>query len=264
MFEVLYWSSWDWIYLFLFGVAIIAGVVDAIAGGGGLITVPSLMLVGLPPMTALGTNRLQAVIGELTTSVMFLSSQECPKEGVWLGLIFTTVGAVFGTVAVGLVDKGLLEILLPVLMVIIACYSLFSQKLKFDGQAKALIANRRFMIMCGLLLGFYNGFFGPGTGSFWMLSFVTLLGYTIKQATMATKPLNLIGNVISLVVFVYLNQVDYKMGMMMGAGQIIGSFIGSKCVFSFGNKLIRPVFISVTLIMTTKIIYENVTMYGFV
>ncbi len=81
----------DWVYVFLFFIAIIAGVVDAIAGGGGLITVPSLMLVGLPPMTALGTNRLQAVIGELTTSVMFLSSKECPKQGLWLGLIFTSI-----------------------------------------------------------------------------------------------------------------------------------------------------------------------------
>ncbi len=254
----------DWIYVFLFFIAIIAGVVDAIAGGGGLITVPSLMLVGLPPMTALGTNRLQAVIGELTTSVMFLSSKACPKQGLWLGLIFTSMGAVLGTVAVGLIDKALLEILLPVLMVTIACYSLFSQRLKDEYQAKALLSNGRFMIVCGLLIGFYNGFFGPGTGSFWMLAFVTLLGYTIKQATMTTKPLNLVGNVVSLVVFVWLSQVDYQIGLIMGAGQIIGSVIGSKCVFSLGNKLVRPVFISVTLIMTTKIIYENVTLYGVI
>ncbi len=149
-------------------------------------------------------------------------------------------------------------------MVTIACYSLFSQKLKKEYQAKALLSNGRFMIVCGSLIGFYNGFFGPGTGSFWMLAFVTLLGYTIKQATMTTKPLNLVGNVVSLVVFVWLSQVDYQIGLIMGAGQIIGSIIGSKCVFSLGNKLVRPVFISVTLIMTTKIIYENVTLYGVI
>ncbi len=254
----------DGVYFFLFFIAIIAGVVDAIAGGGGLITVPSLMLVGLPPMTVLGTNRLQAVIGELTTSVMFLSSKECPKQGLGLGLIFTAIGAVLGTVAVGLIDKGLLEILLPILMVIIACYSLFSQKLKAEYQAKALLSNERFMIMCGLVVGFYNGFFGPGTGAFWMLGFVSLLGYTIKQATMTTKPLNLIGNVISLILFVWLGEVDYQLGLVMGIGQIMGSIIGSKCVLSLGNKLVRPVFISVTLIMTSKIIYENIMMSGAV
>lgn len=257
-------SMAEWVYGCLFLVSIIAGVVDAIAGGGGLITVPCLLLVGLPPMSVLGTNRLQAVIGELTTSVMFLRSKQFPGKGLGLGLMCTSVGAVIGTLAVGVMDKETLEQLLPVLMVGITFYSIFAKKVKAAEATTAIFSNARFMIICGLLIGFYNGFFGPGTGSFWMLAFVTLLGYTIKQATMATKPLNLIGNVISLILFILLGQVDYQLGFVMGAGQIIGSIIGSKCVISFGNRLVRPVFISVTLIMTSKLIYENLTAGWFV
>ncbi len=252
-------SMAEWVYVFLFLVAVVAGVVAAIAGGGGLITVPSLLVVGLPPMTVLGTNRLQAVIGELTTSVMFIRNKQFPAKGLVLGVIFTSIGATLGTFAVGVMDKEILEKLLPVLMVGITFYSIFAKKLKATEASAALLSNARFMMICGLLIGFYNGFFGPGTGSFWMLAFVTLLGYTIKQATMATKPLNLIGNVISLVLFIWLGHVDYQLGLIMGAGQIIGSIIGSKCVISFGSRLVRPVFITVTLIMTSKLIYENLT-----
>ena len=262
--NVFQFSTADWVYVFLFLISIIAGVVDAIAGGGGLITVPSLLLVGLPPMTVLGTNRLQAVIGELTTSVMFMRNKQFPVQGIVLGLIFTSFGAVLGTLAVGVIDKQVLEKLLPILMVAITLYSIFAKKLKATEATEPVLSNTHFMVVCGLLIGFYNGFFGPGTGSFWMLAFISLLGYTIKQATMATKPLNLIGNVISLILFIWLGSVDYQLGLIMAGGQIIGSVIGSKCVISYGNRLVRPVFISVTLIMTSKLLYENFSSAWFV
>ncbi|MCE0496215.1 TSUP family transporter [Vibrio salinus] len=254
----------DWVYVFLFGIAIIAGIVDAIAGGGGLITVPALLLTGLPPMSVLGTNRLQAVIGELTTSFMYISSRQLPVKGIISGLICTSTGAVCGALAVSLIDKEALETLLPVLMVAITLYSVLSGKLKATEASEPKISTTHFMMLCGLLIGFYNGFFGPGTGSFWMLAFVTLLGYTIKQATMATKPLNLTGNFISLILFVFLGQVDYQLGLIMGIGQIIGSVIGSRFVLSYGTRLVRPVFITVTLIMTTKLIYEHVPVGWFI
>ncbi|RQW62655.1 TSUP family transporter [Vibrio viridaestus] len=255
-------SHYDlWIVLFLLVIAIFAGVVDAIAGGGGLITVPSLMLVGLPPMTVLGTNRLQAVIGELTTSLVYLKSKELPIKGLFIGVIATSVGAILGAYAVSILDKTMLEQLLPFLMVAVTLYSILSKRLKSDQASHPKLQPHSFMITFGLVIGFYNGFFGPGTGSLWMLSFIALLGYTLKQATMATKPLNLIGNVVSLVLFIMLGHVDYQLGLMMAIGQIIGSIIGSKCVLSYGTRMVRPVFISVTIIMTTKLLYENLRSY---
>ncbi|MGF1763250.1 TSUP family transporter [Aliivibrio kagoshimensis] len=257
-------NSSDSVYLLLFTIAVLAGVVDAIAGGGGLITIPSLLLLGLPPMVALGTNRLQAVIGELTTSLMFIFSKQLPTKGIVTGIFFTSIGALIGSFAVSIIDKESLEILLPIMMVAITVYSITSNKLKSTTTSIAKLSTPRFMVLAGLIIGFYNGFFGPGTGSIWMLAFVILLGYTIKQATMATKPLNLVGNIASLILFIVLGHVDYTLGLIMGAGQIIGSIIGSKFVITYGTRLVRPVFISVTMMMTAKLIYEHLPVELFV
>ncbi|MBF9002169.1 TSUP family transporter [Vibrio nitrifigilis] len=243
--------------LLLFVIAVVAAVVDAIAGGGGLITVPSLMIAGLPPVTVLGTNRFQAVIGELTTSFMYLRSGQLTWQQLKLGLLFTVIGSVFGSMMVSMLDKHTLEILLPVLMVAITLYSMTSSKLKATSSSAAKVATVSFMVFAGLILGFYNGFFGPGTGSLWMLSLVIFLGYTIKQATMVTKPLNLMGNVVSLGLFVYIGQVDYRLGLVMGIGQVVGSVLGSQLVLHHGPRFIRPVFICVTLLMTSKLLWEH-------
>lgn len=247
----------DSIYLLFFTIAVLAGVVDAIAGGGGLITIPSLLLLGLPPMVALGTNRLQAVIGELTTSLMFIVSKQLPTKGMGIGIVSTSIGALAGSFAVSIIDKESLEILLPIMMVAITVYSITSTRLKSTEASVAKLSTTKFMMIGGMVIGFYNGFFGPGTGSIWMLAFVILLGYTIKQATMATKPLNLVGNIASLILFIVLGHVDYTLGLIMGVGQIVGSIIGSKFVITYGTKLVRPVFISVTMTMTAKLIYEH-------
>jgi uncharacterized membrane protein YfcA len=250
----------EWSYVFLFIIAVIAGIIDAIAGGGGLITIPSLLLFGFPPMIALGTNKFQAVIGELTTSIMFITSKQLVTKGILLGILFTSIGALIGAFAVSLIDKSALQILLPIMMGGITIYSITSKKLKSTTSSKPKLSTIQFMILGGLIIGFYNGFFGPGTGSFWMVAFVVLLGYTLKQATMATKPLNLIGNLASLILFISIGEIDYTMGLVMGGGQIIGSIIGSKCVLSFGSRLVRPIFISVCMIMTIKLVYENISL----
>ncbi|WP_432455641.1 MULTISPECIES: TSUP family transporter [unclassified Agarivorans] len=245
------------IYLILFVVAIVAGVVDAIAGGGGLIAVPGLMLAGLPAMTVLGTNRFQAVIGELTTALSFLLHKQLNLKGLGLGIATTAAGALAGSYCVSLFNKELLEVLLPVLMLAITVYSILSKQLKTSAASPAKLSITQFMLICGPIIGFYNGFFGPGTGSIWMIAFVMLLGHTLKQATMMTKPLNLMGNIISLVFFIHLGSIDYAIGLTMGVGQVLGSLLGSRLVMSQGNRLIRPVFISVTLLMSAKLLYEQ-------
>ena len=250
-------SLLDSIEFWLFLAAVLAGLVDAIAGGGGLITVPSLLLAGVPPITALGTNRMQAVIGELTAFVTFLIHKQIPIHNLALGMGITAIGASLGSYAVTLFPKETLEILLPVLMIAITMYSIFSKKLQHVDNSYALLSSKRFMCLCGIGIGFYNGFFGPGTGSIWMLAFVILLGLTIKNASIATKPLNLIGNAVSLLVFVALGQVDYGLGLLMGAGQIFGSILGSLVVIKQGDKIVRPLFIGVTLLMTLKLLFEQ-------
>ncbi len=245
------------VLIWLFCAAFIAGIVDAIAGGGGLITVPSMMLAGVPPLVVLGTNRLQAVIGETTALITYWLNKEIKLKGFGLGILTTAIGAVLGSYSVSLFSKEVLQLLLPILMVCITFYSILSKRMKNNLTSTARISNRHFMMICGLAIGFYNGFFGPGTGSIWMVAFVILLGVTIKKATIATKPLNLVGNLVSLMFFIGLGSVDFTLGLVMGAGQILGSVIGSKIVIQNGDKVVRPVFITVTLFMTVKLLIES-------
>lgn len=249
-------SPFESLIVLLFFAAMIAGIVDAIAGGGGLITIPSLLLLGIPPVTALGTNRLQALIGELTACMTFVFYKSLPLKGLLLGLVMTAIGALLGTYSISLFSKESLEILLPIMMVIITFYAIFSKSLQRDGDIHPSISHSRFMVICGLSVGFYNGFFGPATGSIWILCFVILLGFSIKNASIATKPLNFMGNLVSFMFFVSLGAVDYTLGLVMGAGQIVGAAIGGRLVVFKGERIVRPIFIVVTLGMTIKLLYE--------
>ena len=255
--DILLSTPYENLLLILFMVAMIAGIVDAIAGGGGLITIPAMLILGVSPITALGTNRMQAVIGELTACVSFVRHGVMQFNYLLTGVLATSVGALIGTYCVSLISNDSLQILLPILMVGISIYSVLSKSLKKTTDTKPILANRDFMIMCGLLIGFYNGFFGPGTGSIWMVCFVMLLGITIKKASIATKPLNLAGNFVSLLFFIVLGNVDFTLGAVMGLGQIIGSIVGSRLVVYKGDTIVRPVFITMTLGMTFKLLYEN-------
>ena len=246
------------IFFWLFLAAMVAGVVDAIAGGGGLITVPSMLLAGIPPLTVLGTNRMQSAIGELTACVNFFIKKQLNIEGILIGIIATTIGTILGSYSISLFSNELLKIMLPILMIGITVYTVLSKRIRDNISVKTNISISPFMVISGLLIGFYNGFFGPGVGSIWMLAFVIFLGKTIKMASIAAKPLNLIGNIISLIFFMILGTVNYKVGLIMGAGQVIGASIGSHLIIKKGDQLVRPVFITVTVIMSLKLIYEGV------
>jgi len=223
--------------------ALAAGIIDTIAGGGGLVTMPALLFFGIPPHVALGTNRLQATIGELTAVVSFLREGKLNYRFLYRGIVFTVLGSVIGTSAVSVLEGDVLSLLLPFLLVMVAVYSLASHHLLgVDGKSARLNSNH-FMLLAGLGIGFYNGFFGPGTGSIWILAFVVLLGQGVALASINTKPLNFVGNLISLGVFLYLAQVNLMLGLLMGLGQVVGALIGSRMVILKGNTLVKPVFL---------------------
>lgn len=240
----------------LFFVAIIAGIVDTIAGGGGLITLPMLLFFNIPPVTALGTNRLQATIGEFSAIVFFIRKKALNFNFLRNGIIFTTIGAAIGTVLAYSINEKTLAFALPVLLLIMAVYSLFSHKVLKDVESHQLLSTQKFLVSSGLVIGFYNGFFGPGTGSIWILAFITLLGATASQATINAKPLNFIGNFVSLLVFLFLGKVSIIIGIIMGLGQILGAFIGSHLVINKGVKIIKPIFIIVVIAIAIKEFYN--------
>lgn len=240
--------------LFLTGLT--AGLVDSIAGGGGLITIPVLLGMGLPPQVALGTNKLQASFGSGSAMLAFIRSDTVRVGDCRSGIVFTAAGAVAGTMTVQLIDPSILRLLIPWLLAAIAVYTLLTPRLGYEEIHPRLQPNTLFML-AGLALGFYDGFFGPGTGSFWVMALMLGLGFNMTRATGHTKVMNFTSNFASLLLFIIGGSVLWREGLIMGAGQFIGARIGAHMVVSKGTRFIRPVFISMVLAVTARLIWQN-------
>ncbi|MFC0921814.1 TSUP family transporter [Pasteurella multocida] len=244
------------VFVLLFAVALVAGFIDAIAGGGGLITIPALLMTGIPPALALGTNKLQACGGSFSASLYFLRQRAVNLAEVWLILLMTFIGASLGTVLIQLVDSAIIKKVLPFLILAIGLYFLFSPTLGNEDRQKR-ISYLGFAFSAGLGIGFYDGFFGPGTGSLLSLAFVMLLGFNLTKATAHAKVLNFTSNVASLIFFLIGGQIMWSVGFAMMAGQFIGANLGAKMVLSKGKTLIRPMVVVMSFIMTIKMAYDQ-------
>jgi uncharacterized membrane protein YfcA len=243
-------------YPLFFLVGIAAGTIDSIAGGGGLITLPSLLAIGLPPHIALGTNKFQSSFGSFTASYYYYKHGQVDLKESFPGIAYTFIGTVLGTFSVQLISRVFLNYLIPVLLVCIIIYTFFTPKLG-DIDRKPGLTSKQFYFIFGLVLGFYDGFFGPGTGSFWAMAFVIGLGFNLTKATGYTKVINFTSNITSLLVFTLSGNVVLLAGLVMGIGEIIGAKIGSGLVIKRGAKFIRPVFIAIVILTTLKLIYDR-------
>ena len=242
--------------LLLFAAAFLAGLIDAIAGGGGLITVPALMAIGLPPQVALGTNKLQASFGSGSAMLQFVRSGTVQLTECITGIVWTAVGAAAGVLAIQRLDPAMLRQMVPVLLIVIAVYTLFTPQLGTED-IHARLSPKIFYPLFGLTIGFYDGFFGPGTGSFWAMAFVLLLGCSLVRATAHTKVMNFTSNIVALGIFLLAGQVHLLEGLLMGVAQFMGARIGAKLVILKGAKFIRPVFIMIVLLITAKLLYQS-------
>lgn len=239
----------------LFAIAAVAGFIDALAGGGGLITIPALLATGMPPALALGTNKLQACGGCLSASLYFIRQRAVRLPEVWGILLFIFIGATIGTILIQLIDASLLKNILPFLIVTIGLYFLFTPKLGEDDRQKR-ISYWGFALTAGISIGFYDGFFGPGTGSFFSLACILLLGFNLSKATAHAKVFNLTSNIASLIFFMLGGQILWTVGLVMLVGQIIGASIGARMVLSKGKILIRPMVVVMSFIMSAKMLYD--------
>ncbi|MCK5760340.1 MAG: TSUP family transporter [Candidatus Delongbacteria bacterium] len=232
-------SPLTYFLLFLSGIA--GGFIDSIAGGGGLITIPALLLAGLPAPMALGTNKFQSSFGSITSSYNYIKNGKANLKEAIPGIIFTFIGAGTGSTLVQLTDPGILETLIPYLLMIVLVYLLFSPKAGEVERHKRLDEKVFYMIF-GLLIGFYDGYFGPGTGSFWVVLIIIFLGYEMVKATAYTKIMNFTSNITSLMFFLIGGKVMFMPGLAMAAGEIIGAKLGSGLVIKKGVKFIKPFF----------------------
>lgn len=245
-----------WQLLAFFGAGLVAGFVDSIAGGGGLITLPVLMSVGVPPQTALGTNKLQATCGSGSAAWHYAQAGTVPLKDCVRGFVLSLAGAVLGTLVVRRVDPSFLRRAIPVLLIAVAIYTLLKPRLGAED-LRPRMSRAGFDWTFGLLIGFYDGFFGPGTGTFWTMAFMLGLGFNLTRATGYTKVMNFASNLGSLAFFLLGGDVRWPAGLAMGAGQLLGARMGSRMVIAKGTKFIRPVFLAVVLALTVKLLRDS-------
>ena len=239
----------------LFLAAAVAGFVDAIAGGGGLITVPALFWAGLPPQLAMGTNKLQSSCGTALATWTYARAGLLRAPGLRIGVAATLLGAVAGAIVLTRVSPELLRRIVPVLVGSVALFTWLKPGLGRERRP-ARVGAAVFAVVAGLLLGFYDGFFGPGTGAFWMIACVLLIGCDMPEAAGYTKAMNLTSNLAGLSVLLWHGQVSLGVGLTMAVGQLIGARAGSGLVLRRGAAVIRPVFLTVVSALTLKLVWD--------
>lgn len=243
--------------ILLFCIALIAGIFDTLVGGGGLITLPAILMSGLPPHLALGTNKLQSSFGSGSASLHLLKREPHTLKSAWAGIIATAIGALLGVFAVLHIEAHDLNKWIPPLLFIILLYALFSKRIRINQEHPALINSRLGFITGGLTLGAYDAFLGPGTGSFWAAFLIVVLGFSIRKATIHAKIFNFTSNIVSLCIFIFANQVVYSIGLSMAAGQFIGGKIGAHLILKEGHRIIRPIYIIMVTIMLISLSYHT-------
>jgi uncharacterized membrane protein YfcA len=240
--------------LFLAGLA--GGFIDAIAGGGGLITLPALLACGLPPQVALGTNKFQSSCGTSLAVFRYARAGLMRTPGLWLAVACAFIASAGGSHLVTFVSNDALKKIIPWMLAAVAIYTALHPRFGLHP-GRARIAPLVFALCLGYVLGFYDGFFGPGAGSFWTVASVALLGLGLREATGYTKAANLASNLGSLAVFLPHGAVNFGAGAAMIAGQVIGAQLGSGFVIKHGAKFIRPVFLAVVFALTVKLIWDG-------
>lgn len=237
----------------LFAVGLAAGFVDSIAGGGGLIALPALLSLGISPALALGTNKLQGTFGSLFAALHYRAAGLVRFRQTIFGIVTTAVGALCGTLLVQRIDNSLLKIIVAGLLFLIFLHVLFSPQVG-EQDRHARLSKNIFYLGFGFGLGFYDGFFGPGVGSFWAIALVSFLGLNLKSATAHTKTMNFTSNIVSLAAFILSGQVLYKIGLSMAVGQLVGASLGARLVILKGTKFIRIFFLCVVMATLSKMI----------
>ena len=242
------------ILLALMAVGMFAGFVDAIAGGGGMITVPALLAAGLPPVSALATNKMQSMVGTGMAVVTYWRRGFVALHSLVPAIGLTFAGSLLGAFTVSSVDTSLLGVAVPVALIAIAVYFLFAPKLS-DADKAARLPFGPFVPIMGFAIGFYDGFFGPGTGSFFTIGFVLLFGLGLTRATGNTKALNFTSNLAALVIFIPGGHVVWPVAIVMALGQLIGGYIGARTGIRYGAKIIRPLVVVVSIALALKLLF---------
>ncbi|RJL06604.1 TSUP family transporter [Paracoccus siganidrum] len=243
--------------LLLLAAAFAAGFVDAIAGGGGLITLPVLMLAGLSPAQALATNKVQGAFGAATAAASYAASGLVDLRSQWRPALLAGLAGAAGAVLISNIPTEGLRIVLPVILIGIAIFFALKPGLN-DLDRTQRLTPALFALTAVPLIGFYDGLVGPGAGSFYMIAFVTLAGYGVLKATAHTKLLNFASNIGGLAAFALVGQPMWLLGLAMGAVQILGAVLGSRLAARTGARLIKPLLVVTSTALALRLIWQMI------
>jgi uncharacterized protein len=243
--------------IFLLVISFFAGLVDAIAGGGGLLLLPALLTSGIPPHLALGTNKLAATFGSFTASRICIV-KGIVKPRFWLVMIFSTLsGAFLGSLTAWLLSAEVLKKGLSILIFCAAAYVLLmrpqSQSNSSTHLSKAPIGKS---ILLGNFLGFYDGIAGPGVGSFWTMANMTLFELNLVDASCLARLMNFVSNLVALITFLMVGNVDIILGLTLGTTLMLGAYLGAHSALKYGASLIRPLFLAMFALLGIRLIYQ--------
>lgn len=244
-----------YIIVLLFFAALVAGFVDSIAGGGGMITIPALLLSGISPLQALATNKLQSTFGSFSATLHFY------KKGfinLKFSLPFAIIAFVFsaiGTISVQFIRVDSLSKILPFLILIFGFYFLLAPNIGTTQKAKKASGTLLILAIAGV--GLYDGFFGPGTGSFFILALILVGGFELTQSLGQAKLYNFATNIASLIFFALGGHMLWWIGIVMALGQFIGANLGAKMAIRYGIRIVKPLIVAVSFLMAAKLLYEQ-------
>jgi uncharacterized membrane protein YfcA len=241
-------------FLLLLAAAGAAGFIDAIAGGGGLLALPALLTAGVPPVAALGTNKLQSSFGTALACFRFAKAGHVDVRAHAGLVLFVLAGAAGGAAAVQYIDPAALAAILPALLIAIAGYFLLSPRM--TDQDRERRAGPLALGFAAGGVGFYDGFFGPGAGSFYTLVFVTLAGFGLLKATAHTKLVNFTSNIVALALLAAGGHVLWLTGLAMAAANMAGAHFGSGMAMRFGARVIRPLLAAMSVALTIRMVSD--------
>ena len=232
-----------------------AGFIDAVAGGGGLITVPVLLIAGANPVTALATNKVQGLFGAATAALTYARGGHVNLRAQAGSAAIAFVASILGALLVTRLPVELIRLVLPVLLVAVALFFALKKGLN-DSDRAARMAPAVFASTMVPLCAAYDGLLGPGAGSFYMIAFVSMAGYGVLKATAHTKLLNFASNAGALAAFAVVATPWWATGLAMGCAQILGARAGAALAQKQGARLIKPLLVLTTLTLAAKLIWD--------
>jgi uncharacterized membrane protein YfcA len=242
------------IIAFLMIAGFMAGVIDSMAGGGGLITLPALMAAGVPPAGAVATNKLQSSLGTFGACIAYARAGHMNLKTYRWPIIAAFAGSVGGAWLVQRVSPSILAGLMPALLLAIAAYFTFSPKISEIGRHQRIGIASLSLLIGGI--GFYDGFFGPGAGAFYTTIFLALGGLSLLRSTAQAKAANFASNLAGLLTMMVGGHVLWIVGLAMAVANIVGAQIGARLAMRFGSRLIRPLLIVMSLALTAKMLLD--------